>query len=116
MKTKYYFTFILLLLICSTTAFGQEASQEVAESCGRHVFGGVWTLAEAKSIARSLFVTFILSGVLSIPLIATWDSENIATIARILFWIPAVVAIVSLIGIIVMWFGIMFSTTATAAM
>lgn len=110
MKIKYFFTFILLL-ICST-AFGQEAQQGVAESCERLVFGGVWTLIEAKAIISSLFVTLCVSGILSLPLIATWDSENIAEIARILFWIPAVVAIISLIGIIVLWFGIMFSTAA----
>lgn len=97
----------LLLLICCSTAFGQEAQEAVAE---RLVFGGVWTSTEAKAIISSLFATFCISGLLSIPLIATWDSENIATIARILFWIPAVVAIISIIGIIVLWFGILFST------
>ena len=112
MKTK--FLLFLLLLICCSTAFGQEA-QQAAESCERLVFGGVWTSTEAKAIISSLFATFCISGLLSIPLIATWDSENIATIARILFWIPAVVAIISIIGIIVLWFGIMFSTAAATA-
>lgn len=110
MKTKT--TILLFLLLICSTAFGQEAQQAVAESCERLVFGGVWTLTEAKAIISSLFATFCISGLLSIPLIATWNSENIATIARILFWIPAVVAIISIIGIIVIGFGIMFSTAA----
>lgn len=107
MKTKTILLF-LLLLICST-AFGQEAQQAVAE---RLVFGGVWTLTEAKEIISNLFATFCICALLSLPLIATWNSENIALIARILLFVPAVVAIISLIGVIVMGFGYIFSTAA----
>lgn len=113
MKTKTTILF-LLLLICCSTAFGQEAQQAVAESSERLVFGGVWTSSEAKEIISNLFATFCICGLLSLPLIATWNSENIALIARILLFVPAVVAIISLIGIIVMGFGYIFSTSTAA--
>jgi hypothetical protein len=113
MKTKT--TILLFLLLICSTAFGQEAQQAVAESCERLVFGGVWTLTEAKKMSGNLWGTFFVSGVFSIPLMATWNGD-IPTIARILFWIPAVIAIVAFISAIVLWFGIMFSTAATPAM
>lgn len=105
----------LAAVLLTTAAFWQDvAGVEVAEVVVEDLVYGVYTYPEAQAVIGKLFVTFVIAGILSIPLIATWDSEVIPTIARALFWVPAVVAIISIIAIIVLWFGMIFVPTPTA--
>ena len=104
----------LAAVLLTTAAFGQDvAGEEVAKGAVELVWG-VYTYPEAKAVISKLFVTFVITGLLSIPLIATWDSEVIPTIARVFFWVPAMLAIISIIAIIVLWFGMILVPTPTA--
>lgn len=103
----------LAAVLLTTAAFGQDVAGTAGEDCVEKLIWGIYTSQEASVVIKKLFVTLIVTGVLSLPLIATWDSETIPTIVRVLFWVPAVVAIFTLLAIIALWIGMVFATTVT---